>query len=198
MKTPKKRFLIDILAFISFVFLTSTGVLLFYILPPGSGRGNTIWQLDRHEWGDIHFYFAVSFLVILSYHVIQHWRWILSLVKGKQRSYSRNRIALGLVGLLALIAIAIAPVITPVEKTENGGQEMEHSSGKEEVGVIIEGSMTLADIEQNIGVPAAYILRELDLPLSISIEEKLGQLKATYNFSMDDVREIVSEYDPTK
>ncbi len=198
MKTPKKRFLIDILAFISFVFLTSTGVLLFYILPPGSGRGNTIWQMDRHEWGDIHFYFAVSFLAILSYHVIQHWRWILSLVKGRQRSYSRNRIALGLVGLFALLAIAIAPLITPVEKTENSGHEMEHSPEKEEVGVKIEGSMTLADIEQNSGVPAAYILRELDLPLTISIKEKLGQLKATYNFSMEDVREIVSEYNPTK
>ena len=198
MKTPKKRFLIDILAFISFVFLTSTGVLLVYILPPGSGRSNTIWQLDRHEWGDIHFYFAVSFLAILSYHVIQHWRWILSLVKGKQRSYSRNRIALGLVGLFALLAIAVAPLLTRVEKSENSGHETEHSSEVEDAGEKIEGSMTLADIEQNTGVPAAYMLRELDLPLTVSVKEKLGQLKATYNFSMEDVREIVSEYSPTK
>jgi hypothetical protein len=109
MKTPKKRFLIDVLAFIFFVFLTSTGVLLFYLLPPGSGRGSTIWYMDRHEWGDVHFYFAVGFLLILLYHVIQHWRWVLSLVRGKQQSYSRNRIALGLVGLFALLLIADPP-----------------------------------------------------------------------------------------
>ena len=198
MKTPKKRFIIDVLAFISFVFLTSTGVLLFYILPPGSGRGSTIWQLDRHAWGDIHFYFAVSFLLILSYHVIQHWRWILSLVKGRQRSYSRKRIALGLVGLFALLAIAVAPIITPVEKTENSEHEIEHSPGKESEVSQIEGSMTLADIEQINGVPAAYLLHELDLPLTISKKEKLGQLKETYNFSMEDVREVVSDYNLMK
>jgi hypothetical protein len=85
-----------------------------------------------------------------------------------------------------------------VVKSKNSGREMEQSSGKEDAGEKIECSMTLADIEQNTGVPAAYIIRELDLPLTISIIEKLGQLKATYYFSMEDVREIVSDYNPTK
>ena len=198
MKTTKKRFIIDIIAFTSFVFLTSTGVLLFYLLPPGSGRGSTIWQMDRHEWGDIHFYLAVSFLIILAYHVIQHWRWILSLIKGRPRSYSRNRVAFGFVGLFALLAIAVAPLITPVEKSQNGGHEMEYSSGKEDAGVKIEGSMTLDDIEQISGVPKAYILRKLELPLTVSTKEKLGQLKATYSFTMEDVRKAVSDYKPNE
>ena len=122
--------------------------------------------------------------------------WILSLVKGRTRSASRNRVAFGLVGLFALLAMAIAPLISPVQKSENSGHEMEYSSGKDEAGVKIEGSMTLADIEQNRGVPTAYILRKLSLPPTISTKEKLGQLKATYNFTMEDVRLIVSDYKP--
>ncbi|MCZ6719320.1 MAG: hypothetical protein O6944_09250 [Gammaproteobacteria bacterium] len=30
--------IIDVLAFVGFLFLASTGILLHYILPPGSGR----------------------------------------------------------------------------------------------------------------------------------------------------------------
>jgi hypothetical protein len=54
--------LIDALAFTGLTLLVSTGVLLEYLLPPGSGRWVTIWSMDRHAWGDIHFWMACFFL----------------------------------------------------------------------------------------------------------------------------------------
>ena len=45
------NFVIDTVAFVAFVLLTTTGVLMRYLLPPGSGHYTTIWGLDRHEWG---------------------------------------------------------------------------------------------------------------------------------------------------
>ena len=47
------------LAFAGFVLLITTGVLMRYVLPPGSGRRAAIWGLDRHGWGDLHFWFCL-------------------------------------------------------------------------------------------------------------------------------------------
>lgn len=61
--------IIDVLAFVGFLFLASTGILLHHFLPPGSGRSAEIWGLNRHEWGDIHFWIATLFFVLLSAHL---------------------------------------------------------------------------------------------------------------------------------
>lgn len=53
MKRTHLNFIVDVVAFVGFVVLRTTGVLMRYILPPGSGRYSTIWGLDRHEWGGI-------------------------------------------------------------------------------------------------------------------------------------------------
>ena len=50
MKRTTQNFVIDTVAFAGFVFLTATGVLVRYVLPPGSGHHTTVWGLDRHEW----------------------------------------------------------------------------------------------------------------------------------------------------
>lgn len=65
MKRINLNFIIDVAAFVGFVMLTTTGVLMRYILPPGSGRYSTIWSLDRHEWGGIHFWISIIFFPYL-------------------------------------------------------------------------------------------------------------------------------------
>jgi len=81
---------INALALIFFCFMISTGMILKYILPPGSGRAEGLFgggghrqrgaqlllDMDRHEWGEIHFYLALGFLGLLLVHLILHWSWI--------------------------------------------------------------------------------------------------------------------------
>lgn len=69
MKRTSLNFWIDALAFVGFAFLTTSGILLRYQRPSGSGRANTmggghraqakpvsvLWGLSRHEWGDVHY-----------------------------------------------------------------------------------------------------------------------------------------------
>jgi len=43
MKRASLISLIDVIGFIAFVFLTSSGILLYYLLPPGSGRWAQLW-----------------------------------------------------------------------------------------------------------------------------------------------------------
>jgi hypothetical protein len=107
--------LTDVIGFIAFVFLTSSGILLYYLLPPGSGRWAQIWEMNRHEWGAIHLWLAVLFFTLMALHLFTHWRFILGLFKGHIKEGERLRTALGVLGLLAVLLLAAAPLISTVE-----------------------------------------------------------------------------------
>lgn len=116
MRKPAVNALVDVAAFAGFVLLTSTGVLLRYVLPPGSGHRTTIWGFDRHDWGELHFWISIAFLSVLAIHLLVHRRWIATVLRGQPREGSALRVALGVVGLLAILAAAAAPFFAEVEQ----------------------------------------------------------------------------------
>ena len=194
MKRTNLNFILDVSAFVGFVMLTTTGVLMRYILPPGSGHYSTIWGLDRHEWGGIHFWISVIFFSVLTLHLVLHWRWIVSVISGRQpHENSGFRAGLGIVGLTTVIALALSPLVTPVERNFTSRDASFLSSHKHE-GISISGSMTLRKVAETTGVPASYIVESLKLPESISTEEQLGLLKRKYGVEINNVRGIVKEY----
>jgi hypothetical protein len=197
MKRAHTFFLVDAVAFVLFALLTSTGVLVRYVLPPGSGRWSTLWGMDRHEWGSVHFWMAVALLGTLALHLFFHWKWVVSMVTGRPREGSGARLGLAIVGILALLALASAPLLSPVERTSAAG---EHAGGShEEAGEgaaehVIRGSMTLGEVEALTGVPMAVIVSELGLPEDTAPDEKLGQLRRAHGFEMSRVRAIVAAH----
>lgn len=192
MKRSKLNFIIDIVAFIAFLLLTTTGILLRYILPPGSGKHSTIWNLDRHEWGGIHFWISIVFFSILALHLFLHWRWIFSLIKGKSKKDDgkRKRSILGALGLIVVILLSITPLLTSVE-TDNSKKETHETSIDD---FEIKGSLTFNEIESLTKVPASYILEALKLPKTISKDEKLSSLKKAHGFEIKEVRKIIADY----
>ncbi len=114
------NFLVDALAFLCFAFMVSTGVILYFLLPPGTGERLAIWGLGRHEWGDVHFYTSIAFLAVLSIHLVLHWKWIIALIKGRESKYSRERLLCAVLATLALLAIAFAPTLSPVVSAGRG------------------------------------------------------------------------------
>jgi hypothetical protein len=194
MKRSNVNFAVDCLGFAGFVLLSATGVLMRYVLPPGSGRSTTVWTLDRHEWGSIHFWIAIVFLAVLACHLFLHWRWIATLLRGRPREGSGARVALGTVGLVALLALVLAPFLSPVEQSGSGlGRPIPLS--REGYGLeSIRGSMSLAEVEEATGVPAEHIIGELGLPPGVPKDERLGRLRTTHGFAIDDVRRIVEAY----
>lgn len=193
MKRTHLNFVVDFLAFAGFVVLTTTGVLMRYVLPPGSGHSSTIWNLDRHEWGGIHFWVSVVFFSLLALHLVLHWRWIASVVTGRPREGSGLRVGLGLVGLTSVLALSIAPLTAPVEKDATG-EGASFLSSHRYGDVSIRGSMSLRDVEAATGVPAAYLMESLGLPSSVSADNRLGPLKRRYGFDLNAVREAVRLY----
>lgn len=188
--------MLDLIAFVGFVVLTTTGVLMRYILPPGSGYYSTIWSLDRHEWGSIHFWISVVFFLILALHLVLHWRWIMNALLGRPREGSGFRAGLGIVGLITVLALAIAPLVAPVERDSSSKRVPSLSSHKHE-DISIQGLMTLAEIEETTGVPASYILSSLNLSETV-LDRRLGSLKRLYGIEIDEVREIVKRFKSKK
>ncbi len=95
MKRTTLNFVVDVISFTALLGLSFTGSIIKFILPPGSsgygreisggrGRGeiNELWSMSRHEWGDIHFYLAIAFVVLMAVHIILHWGWIKNYFKA--------------------------------------------------------------------------------------------------------------------
>ena len=140
MKRAHVNALIDLAAFIAFILLLSTGFILEYQLPPGSGsleghgwgRGasqrtiSLVWGLTRHEWGEFHYWIAVAMLAILAAHIVLHWKWIVCTLRGTHTDASGYRLALGVAGLIFATILSFAQLMSDV--TSHSRSELWESS----------------------------------------------------------------------
>lgn len=103
MKRTTLNFIVDLLGFISLLGLICTGIIIKFILPPGTGgrgrelRGGrgaeeikSLLSMTRHEWGDIHFIISIVFIVLMLIHLVLHWTWIKCYFKSLF-SFSRKK-----------------------------------------------------------------------------------------------------------
>lgn len=114
MRKDTLNYLVDALALVVMLGMIATGLLIKYQLPPGSrgGHGLTLWGLDRHEWGDVHFWMAVALAVLLVLHVALHWTWVIVVSLRLGRSGTENARApaaakRNMVGLVFLVGLAV-------------------------------------------------------------------------------------------
>jgi hypothetical protein len=102
MKRTTRNFVTDLVLFVQVSSLVLTGILLKFVLPPGSGGRHqaagwsgmtwpggcgygdtaacwgprTFLGKTRHEWGDVHLWISVSLVCALVLHLMLHLRWI--------------------------------------------------------------------------------------------------------------------------
>lgn len=76
MKRNTLNFLLDGALALLMLGLLGTGLLMRFVLPPGSGRHRLVWGWNRHDWGDVHWWLVIVFLVVLLAHLALHWQWI--------------------------------------------------------------------------------------------------------------------------
>lgn len=84
MRRSTLNFVIDAVSLLVMLAMISTGLLIRYVLPPGSrgGGGLSLWGWTRHDWGDLHFWLALALGGLLLLHVALHWTWVCALIRG--------------------------------------------------------------------------------------------------------------------
>jgi hypothetical protein len=186
--------IVDTVALMAFVVLAASGALIHYTLPPGSGHFRTLWGLDRHQWGDLHFWIAIVLVGLMVLHVYLHWSWVVHVVKGSRPERSSLRVALASVLGVSLGIVAGLPFFAEVESVEESPHRMRSANLPKQPSETIDGSMTLQEIQDRTGVSAAVIVKELGLPPNVATDERMGRLRRQYSFEMDDVRTIVQKH----
>jgi hypothetical protein len=56
-------------------------------------------------------------MAVLAVHTALHWRWIVCIVKGKPGNASGGRLALGILGFTAAVALAAIPLLDQTKST---------------------------------------------------------------------------------
>ena len=86
------NFLIDAVTAAIMLGMIATGLIIRFVLPPGSGSARGLWALNRHEWGDVHFWLAVAAGVTVLLHLALHWQWVTVMVARLLTRRSANEI----------------------------------------------------------------------------------------------------------
>lgn len=82
MRKNSLNFAVDLLTLLAILVLVGTGLIMYLILPAGSGsRGLVLCGLGRHDWGDIHFWSSAALAVLLVLHLALHWAWVCGTIR---------------------------------------------------------------------------------------------------------------------
>jgi hypothetical protein len=121
----KLNIIIDIALFIFLLVVAVIGFIIRYILIPGSDRWvkfgynaeMTFLNLERHEWGYIHWVAALVLAGLLVLHLIFHWTQILCMVKRLIPNLLFRKIAVVFFVVLC-VSILVFPVLIPAKVGE--------------------------------------------------------------------------------
>jgi len=194
------KYLVDTLLFICIVGIALIGFLMGLVIPkgPGASEGAKYFLgLHRHQWGNIHFYLSIGFVVLVIIHVILSWSWI----KGKARQLFKSRWATMLIlstfvsFLILFLFWAFFPKQTGAYEdygVRAGRKAKAEAFQEDPSSILIHGQMTLRDVERVTGVPGGEIARAVGLPAGISLDETLGQLRKRFPFLLQGVRDAVA------
>lgn len=77
MKRVTINALVDIGCLITFILSLVTGLVLYFVLPSGGGRGNnwvTYLDIPRSQWVTMHNTTSFAFAALLILHLLLHWK----------------------------------------------------------------------------------------------------------------------------
>ena len=108
MGKPRLKFLVDVLLYAALSSIAATGFVLGVVVPPGRGRGGDRYflGLHRHEWGDIHSFFALLLLVLLAVHLVLNWGWVAGMAKKTLGPRWQRRLGLISASWIAILALS--------------------------------------------------------------------------------------------
>ena len=107
------RSLVSVLTAFCFAILAITGIVLF-ITPPGRVANWTGWRflaLTKAQWGGLHIWFALVFLIVSGFHIYFNWRPLINYFKSR----ATRRFVFRLEWVVALVVCVLVFIGTLVE-----------------------------------------------------------------------------------
>ena len=215
MKKSDWQYVVDTLLFLCIVGIALIGFLMGFILPKGPQAPESakyFLGLHRHQWGNIHFYLSIAFVIFVIIHLVLSWSWI----KRKARQLFKKGwgVMLGSTAAASLLILFFFWIIFPKlpgayedygtrarskakqhQLIEEGYPDPEeivfYEEGEKKI--IITGQTTLRELEKVTGIPAKEIAIQLGVTSKVSPDETLGRLRKKYLLSIQDARDIISK-----
>ena len=203
MKRNTLNFVIDVVTTLVMFGMVATGLVVRFVLPPGSGSRWVLWGLGRHDWGDLHFWLAVGIGALVLIHIALHWQWVCATAL---QLFRRGATAPGLVGrasgnlaglgLLLLIFAIFAGFVwlaqlnvqeVPGAPGRRGGTQSQPAEGD----VFIRGSTTLAEAAAAANITVDTLRQRLGLSARVSASERLGRICRDQGIPMSDARRLI-------
>lgn len=107
--------------------MMATGYVLEFVLPPGTNKSSSLWELTRHQWGSIHAWLGLLMIVVILCHLTLHWQWIVSVIakllsKARPGQLKTGLIAVGMLsaGMVVFGYVAqnsVKPISEPLSDT---------------------------------------------------------------------------------
>ncbi len=142
MRKGTANYVLDALSLVVMLAIAATGLLMKFVLPPGSGS-LSVWGLGRHAWGGIHFWLASAVILLLVVHLALHWAWVCASTRGvalrrppRRRTRGRRDTALGFVVLACttlVLAGFVAAAHASIVGTPGAGRSDGSGGGGEQV-----------------------------------------------------------------
>jgi len=173
--------------------------------------------LNRHQWGTVHLIFSIIFLVLLIIHIVLHWKMITCifqrLIPYKPIRTAFTFLLTGLGFLLISFPLLVKPDVIQREPIHQNQEErnnytyspdtLDIDNPKHSINNVeykktlteeyeVQGSMTLQYVSDKYNIPVDILASKLKIPKNLA-GEKLGRLRKQYNFTMNDVRAIISK-----
>jgi len=76
-----KLWMVNVISFILFIGLCSTGLLNWLVLPRGYEARGSFWVPLRHFFIAFHEWAALIFMIVVAVHIVLHWPYIKSNLK---------------------------------------------------------------------------------------------------------------------
>lgn len=187
------NFIVDTIIAVLALSMVVTGLLLRWVLPPGSGQQRTLWGLDRHGWGDVHWWLALLLVGMVVLHLVLHWRWVCTMVARVCRrgsgAPSRRVSRVGGVAAGVVTALAMWAFVVVAERTTQSPPAAAVSHTRA-AAPDLRGSTTLDEAAALLDVDLPTLRDRLSLPADVSANRRLGQIAQERNMRMSDLRAL--------
>ena len=190
MRRTNFNFLVDGALAAILLAMIATGIILRFTLPPGSGHSLVLWNLSRHQWGDLHFWLALCAAAIVILHLALHWTWVVTVVRrwfsvSPQGSPSLRLRTISTIATCLIICSAMASFWWFSLRSVQGAELVRANLTNPDH---LRGSMTLREAAAAMDCTTDQLRQRADLAANIDDGERLGQIATQQGITMQELR----------